>query len=57
MGLVSFVKSCVRMFKLSVKPSRREFWLSVKISVISVGAIGIIGFIIRLIASLLAVVG
>ncbi|MBS7618272.1 protein translocase SEC61 complex subunit gamma [Candidatus Bathyarchaeota archaeon] len=57
MRLASFTKSCLRMLKLSVKPSRREFWLSVKISVISVGAIGIVGFIVRLIASLLAVVG
>jgi len=57
MRLASFARSCVRMLKLSVKPSRREFWLSVKISVISVGAIGIVGFIVRLIASLLAVVG
>jgi protein translocase SEC61 complex gamma subunit len=47
----------VRMLRLSVKPSRREFWLSVKISIISVGAVGIVGFIVRLIASLLAVVG
>ncbi len=57
MKLASFVKSCLRMFKLSVKPNRREFWLSVKISAISIGAIGIVGFIVRLIASLLAVVG
>jgi protein translocase SEC61 complex gamma subunit len=57
MRLTSFAGSCVRMLKLSVKPSRREFWLSVKISVISIGAIGIVGFIVRLIASLLAVVG
>jgi len=57
MKLASFVKSCMRMLRLSVKPSRREFWLSVKISIISVGAVGIVGFIVRLIASLLAVVG
>ncbi|RLI29236.1 protein translocase SEC61 complex subunit gamma [Candidatus Bathyarchaeota archaeon] len=55
MGLKSFLNSCVRTLKLSSKPSKRELWLSLKISFLGIGVIGIIGFIVRLIASLLAV--
>ena len=49
------MNSCIRTLKLSSKPSRRELWLSLKISFLGIGVVGIIGFIVRLIASLLAV--
>ena len=55
MGLRSFLNSCIRTLKLSSKPSKKELWLSLKISFLGIGVVGIIGFIVRLIASLLAV--
>ena len=55
MGLRSFMNSCIRTLKLSSKPSKKELWLSLKISFLGIGVVGIIGFIVRLIASLLAV--
>jgi protein translocase SEC61 complex gamma subunit len=42
-----------RMLKLSVKPSWREYWLSLKVCLIGIGLIGIIAFLIRLLASLI----
>lgn len=56
MGLRSFLSSCSRTLRLAVKPSRREIWLALKISFIGISIVGVVGFIIRLIASLLAVV-
>jgi len=36
--------------KLAVKPDREELWLSVKISLLGIGAVGLIGFIIKVIS-------
>jgi len=49
--LGSFLKSCIRLLRLAKKPDRSELWLSVKICFIGVLAIGLIGFVIKLLAS------
>ena len=36
--------------KLAVKPGREELWTSIKISVLGIGIIGLIGFVIKLIS-------
>ena len=38
------------MLKLAVKPGRTELWLSIKISLLGIGAIGLIGFVIKLLS-------
>jgi preprotein translocase subunit Sss1 len=38
---------------LAIKPGRSELWLSIKICMLGIGAIGIIGFIVKLLSSLL----
>ncbi len=53
MGIKSFLAQCARTLKLAVKPGREELWLSIKISILGIGAIGIIGFAIRYIANAL----
>jgi protein translocase SEC61 complex gamma subunit len=53
MGLRSFLAQCVRTLKLAVKPGRSELWLSVKICFLGLGVIGIVGFVIKLMSSLL----
>lgn len=53
MGLRSFLTQCVRTLKLAVKPGRSELWLSVKICFLGLGVIGIVGFVIKLMSSLL----
>ncbi|MFX1519169.1 MAG: SecE/sec61-gamma family protein translocase subunit [Promethearchaeota archaeon] len=42
----------IRMMRLSKKPSRTEVWLSVRICVLGMVAIGLIAFIIKLIFTL-----
>jgi len=53
MGLRDFLTQCARTLKLAVKPGRSELWLSIKICLLGIGAIGLIGFIIKLLSSVL----
>jgi len=39
-----------RTLRLAVKPGREELWLSIKISLLGIGAIGLIGFVIKLLS-------
>lgn len=55
-GMVSTrLTALKRMLKLSVKPSWKEYWLSLKICLIGIGLIGVVAFLIRLLASLIPV--
>jgi protein translocase SEC61 complex gamma subunit len=51
MGLRSFLSQAARTLKLAVKPGRSELWLSIKICFLGVGLIGIVGFVIKLLSS------
>jgi protein translocase SEC61 complex gamma subunit len=53
MGIRSWLQQAARTLKLASKPDRTELWLSVKITVLGMGAIGLIGFVIRLMASII----
>ncbi|MCK4313350.1 protein translocase SEC61 complex subunit gamma [Candidatus Bathyarchaeota archaeon] len=53
MGLRSFLSQCARTLKLAVKPGKSELWLSIKISFLGISIIGLIGFIIKLLSSVL----
>jgi protein translocase SEC61 complex gamma subunit len=53
MGLRSFLSQAGRTLKLAVKPGRSELWLSIKICFLGIGVIGLIGFVIKLIGSVL----
>ena len=48
MGVRSFMQSTRRLFHVAQKPDRDEVMLLIKISLIGVGIIGGIGFIIRI---------
>jgi len=50
MGIKSFLAQCARTLKLAVKPGREELWLSIKISVLGIGVVGLIGFAIKYIS-------
>lgn len=54
MGLRSFLSQASRTLKLSVKPGKSELWLSIKICFIGLGAVGLIGFIIKTLAAALS---
>ncbi len=50
MGIKSWLQQAGRTLKLAVKPDREELWLSIKISLLGIGAVGLIGFVIKIIA-------
>jgi len=51
--LKSFTAECIRVIKVTKKPSKEEFQVIVKVSGIGMIVIGMIGFIIQLIEQLL----
>jgi protein translocase SEC61 complex gamma subunit len=51
MGIRSWLQQAGRTLKLSQRPDREELWLSVKITVLGMGAVGLIGFVIKLIGA------
>ncbi len=53
MGLRSFFSSARRLMKLAKKPGRDEVWVSVRISALGIIIIGVLGYIIKIIASLM----
>ena len=50
MGIRSWLSQASRTLKLAVKPDRSELWLSIKISVLGIGVVGLVGFVIRLLS-------
>ena len=50
MGIRSFLAQSARTLKLAVKPGRTELWLSIKISLLGIGAVGLVGFVIKLLS-------
>ncbi|MFA5573411.1 MAG: protein translocase SEC61 complex subunit gamma [Candidatus Bathyarchaeia archaeon] len=50
MGVKSWLTQAARTLKLAVKPGREELWLSVKISLLGIGVVGLIGFVIKIIS-------
>jgi protein translocase SEC61 complex gamma subunit len=51
MGIRDWLSQAARTLKLASKPDREELWLSIKISLLGIGAVGLIGFVIRLIST------
>jgi protein translocase SEC61 complex gamma subunit len=49
----SFLSSARRLLRLATKPGRSELWLSIKICFLGTALIGLIGFIIKLVATTL----
>jgi preprotein translocase subunit Sss1 len=50
MGIQSWLSQAARTLKLAVKPGRGELWLSIKISLLGIGVVGLVGFVIRLLS-------
>ena len=51
MGLISFIRSCLRLLRLARKPGRTELWQTIKICSTGIILIGMIGFVIKLLAA------
>jgi len=54
MGLRSFLQSASRLLKLAIKPGRSELWLSIKICFLGIVVLGVIGYVIKLIAGIIS---
>jgi preprotein translocase subunit Sss1 len=50
MGIRSWLSQAARTLKLAIKPGRTELWLSIKISLLGIGAVGLVGFVIKLLS-------
>ena len=53
MGIRSWLTQAARTLKLATKPGREELWLSIKISLLGIGVVGLVGFLIRFIAAVI----
>jgi protein translocase SEC61 complex gamma subunit len=51
MGIRSWLTQAARTLKLATKPGREELWLSIKISLLGIGAVGLVGFLIRIVSA------
>ena len=50
MDIKSWLIQAARTLKLATKPDREELWLSVKISLLGIGVVGLVGFVIKLLS-------
>ncbi|MEM1942650.1 MAG: protein translocase SEC61 complex subunit gamma [Candidatus Caldarchaeum sp.] len=50
MGLVSFIKSVVTLFKMAKKPTWKEYSITLRMTLLGLSIIGLIAFLIRFIA-------
>jgi protein translocase SEC61 complex gamma subunit len=53
LSLKGFVSSIGRLIKLIRKPTREDFTMSIKITILGVGILGIIGFLIKFMSAIL----
>jgi protein translocase SEC61 complex gamma subunit len=53
MGIRSWLSQASKTLKLATKPGRDELWLSIKVTFLGMGAVGLIGYLIKLVSSVL----
>jgi protein translocase SEC61 complex gamma subunit len=53
MGLRTFFQSARRLLKQAKKPAWNELWLSIKICLLGILTVGAIGFIIKLLSTIM----
>jgi protein translocase SEC61 complex gamma subunit len=53
MGVGDFINESRRILKLATKPTRKELWLSIRVSLLGMILVGILSFVIQIIMTLL----
>jgi protein translocase SEC61 complex gamma subunit len=53
MGVGEFINDSRRILKLATKPSRKELWMSTRVSVLAMFLVGMLSFLIQIVMSLL----
>jgi protein translocase SEC61 complex gamma subunit len=54
MGLRSFIEDVVRVIRVTRKPTRSEYWLLLRVSLIGLAALGLYGFLVLYLAYVIA---
>ena len=49
MGASEFINDSRRILRLATKPSRKELWMSTKISILAMFLVGFLSFIVQII--------
>ncbi|MGB9660273.1 MAG: protein translocase SEC61 complex subunit gamma [Nitrososphaerales archaeon] len=57
MTLSDLIRSIIQMLRLSKKSSRDEYLLYLKLTALGVAVVGILGFIIKIVGSVLQLMG
>jgi protein translocase SEC61 complex gamma subunit len=52
MGVSEFINDSRRILRLATKPSRKELWLSTRISILAMFLVGFLSFIVQVIMTL-----
>jgi len=53
MGVGSFINDSRRILKLATKPSKKELWMSARVSILAMFLVGMLSFVIQIVMSLL----
>jgi protein translocase SEC61 complex gamma subunit len=53
MGVGEFINESRRILKLATKPTRKELWLSIRVSLLGLVLVGVLSFIIQIIMTLI----
>lgn len=53
MGVGEFINESRRILKLATKPTRKELWLSLRVSLLGLVLVGVLSFIIQIIMTLI----
>ncbi|MGY5853024.1 MAG: protein translocase SEC61 complex subunit gamma [Candidatus Thorarchaeota archaeon] len=53
MGVGDFINESRRILKLATKPSRKELWMSTRVSILAMFLVGLLSFIIQVVMTLL----
>jgi protein translocase SEC61 complex gamma subunit len=53
MGVGEFINESRRILKLATKPTRKELWLSIRVSLLGMVLVGVLSFIIQIIMTLI----
>ena len=53
MGISEFINDSRRILKLATKPSRKELWMSARISLLAMILVGMLSFLLQTVMTLL----
>ncbi len=52
MGVSQFINDSKRILRLATKPSRKELWMSTKVSLLAMVLVGMLSFVVQVIMTI-----